>query len=173
MHKGKKDLNDSVFIDVVAYDDPPKSLEVTTVLSQTTSTVIQCPCAMFDRKCIAIKCTSCKKDWHTECCNLTSVTPTVVKKLETHSWECPWCYHPAIQKPGDGHQPDISTKKTYDLFISNMARVQNCTEELNENITAIEFFNKHIKHLLLDESKFKTHTVKIDKLSADITDLKD
>ena len=62
-----------------------------------------------------------KKDWHTECCNLTSVTPTVVKKLETHSWECPWCYHPAIQKPGDGHQPDISTNKTYDLFISNMA----------------------------------------------------
>ena len=57
----QKDLNDSVFIDVVAYDDTPKSLEVTTVLSKTTSTVIQCPCGMFDRKCIAIKCTSCKK----------------------------------------------------------------------------------------------------------------
>ena len=54
-----------------------------------------------------------------------------------------------------------------------MARVQNYTEELNENITAIEFFNQHIKHILLDESKFKTHTDKIDKLSADVTDLKD
>ena len=34
VYKGKKDLNDSVFIDVVTYDDPPKSLEVTTVLTQ-------------------------------------------------------------------------------------------------------------------------------------------
>ena len=54
-----------------------------------------------------------------------------------------------------------------------MARVQNFAEELNEKINPIEFFNQYIRHLLLDKSKFETQTDKIEKLSADATDLKD
>ena len=67
----------SSFIDVDGISDSANILEVTTVLTKAASALTQCPCDMFDRKCIAIKCSTCSKDWHTECCNLSGVTPSV------------------------------------------------------------------------------------------------
>ena len=53
-----------------------------------------------------------------------------------------------------------------------MSRIETCREELNEGISSVEFFNQHIKHLLLDDSKFKSHTDKIDKLTDDMAEVK-
>ena len=53
-----------------------------------------------------------------------------------------------------------------------MLRMEECNDELNENITKIEFFNQHIKHLLLDDKKFKAQTSKIDRLGTDMENMK-
>ena len=149
-------------IDVERISDASNLLEVTTVLTKSTSALTQCPCDMLDRKCIAIKCTHCNKDWHTECCNLSGVTPSVARKLEGQSWKCPWCYQPTICNP----KTETVTKDHLDELGVSMSRVQQCTEDLNENASVVEFFNQHIiKHLLLDDSKFKAHSEKLDKLS--------
>ena len=54
--------------------------------------------------------------------------------------------------------------------------MEQCTEELNDSVTTIEFFNAHIKHLLLDESKsekFEQHSQKIKDLDVNVTAIKD
>ena len=110
---------------------------------------------MFDRRCLGIKCSACDKDWHTECCNLTGITTNNAKKLEKLNWRCPWCDQPGIENPDSkaGKDTEISLKS----FMSSIARVKSCTEELNEGITSVEFFNQHVKHLLLEKYKFKEH----------------
>ena len=160
--------NTSTFIDIDRISNASSLLEVTTVLGKTASALTQCPCEMLDRKCIAIKCTNCTKDWHTECCNLSGVTPTVARKLEGQSWQCPWCFKPSIPKPGT---LPLKNDHTDELAVS-MSRFQKCAEELNDNASTVEFFNQHIKHLLLDDTKFKTQSEKLDKLSTDLEDLK-
>ena len=161
-------LNNTVIIDPSSIDEP---LEKTTVIPPTPESITQCPCGMFDRKCIAIKCSKCSGDWHTECCNLTGVTPSVARKLESQLWKCPWCYQPDIQKPD--LQSEIREKDAYDKFTCSISRLQTFTEELNDNITSVEFFNQHIKHLLLDDTKFKQHTEQLERLSADVVIIKE
>lgn len=163
-------LNDTVIIDPTALAD--ETLEKTTVIQKTVNIITQCPCGMFDRKCIGIKCSACEKEWHTECCNLAGVTPSVAKKLETQTWKCPWCYEPSITKPcsQSGTQPN---SEVYNKFTCSVSRLETFTEELSDNITSVEFFNQHIKHLLLDDTKFKLHSEKVDKLSADVEIIKE
>ena len=57
----------SAIVDVERLSLPASDtlLEVTTVLTKSISSIIHCPCEMLDRKCVAIKCTSCSKEWHT------------------------------------------------------------------------------------------------------------
>ena len=57
-------------------------------------------------------------------------------------------------------------------FISNMSKIEKCNDDVNESITAVQFFNQHIRHLLIDDLKFVQQTNKIDKLSSDVTDIK-
>ena len=44
---------------------------------------------------------------------------------------------------------------------------------MNEGITSVEFFNQHVKHLLLEKDKFKEHSVKIAELSTGIKEIRD
>ena len=163
-------LNDTVIIDPVSVEEP---LEKTTVLSttKTVNTITQCPCGMFDRKCLGMKCSSCNKEWHSECCNLTGVTPSVAKKLEVQMWKCPWCYEPGIKKPGT--QSETQPSEVINKFTCSITRLEAFTEKLNDNITSVEFYNEHIRHLLLDDAKFKLHSEKIDKLSTDVDSIKE
>lgn len=165
-------LNNTTIVDVERVSLPSNAslLEKTSLLPKTESTLIHCPCDMLDRKSIPIKCTTCSKDWHTECCNLTGLTRTVVKKLEGQSWKCPWCFKSSYLKPGSvDDSPDESTLKN---LLASMSRVLECTDMLNDNASNIEYFNEHIRHLLLDGSKFKEHSEKMDKLTTDVDALK-
>ena len=158
-------LDDTLHVDV---------LETTTVITQTVSKLSEltnCPCTMFDRNCLGIKCSKCDKSWHTECCNLAGITQTVARKLEGRKWECPWCYLPAIPNPDskDGKETTESLK----AFMANISRVQACTEELKEGVTTVEFFRQHIQHLLLDKDKFITHSERISELFDDVKIIKD
>ena len=149
-------------------------LETTTVITQTVSKLSElthCPCAMFDRNCLGIKCSKCDKSWHTECCNLAGITQTIARKLEGRKWECPWCYQPAIPNPDykDGKETIESLK----AFMANISRVQACTEEVKEGVTAVEFFRQHIQHLLLDKDKFIAHSERNSELFDDVKIIKD
>ena len=56
-----------------------------------------------------------------------------------------------------------------------MSRIEQFNEELKDGVLSVEFFNQHIKyikHLLLDEHKFKSQSSKIDNLHADMTEVK-
>ena len=53
-----------------------------------------------------------------------------------------------------------------------MSRIEKCNEELKDGVSSVEFFNQHIKHILLDEKKFKNQSSKIYNLHADITEVK-
>ena len=53
-----------------------------------------------------------------------------------------------------------------------MSRIEKCNEELKDGVSSVEFFNQHIKHLLLDEQKFKNQSSEIDNLHADMTEVK-
>ena len=53
-----------------------------------------------------------------------------------------------------------------------MSRIEKFDEELKDGVSSVEFFNQHIKHLLLDEQKFKNQSSKIDNLHADMTEVK-
>ena len=53
-----------------------------------------------------------------------------------------------------------------------MSHIEKCNEELKDGVSSFEFFNQHIKHLLLDEHKFKNQSSKIDNLHADMAEVK-
>ena len=67
---------------------------------------------------------------------------------------------------------ELSVSGDYKELISTMSRIENCNEELKDGVSSVEFFNQHIKHLLLDEQKFKNQSSKIDNLHADMTEVK-
>ena len=128
--------------------------------------------AFPDQKCSFIKCSTCFIEWHTDCSNLTGASQTVAKKLESTSWQCPWCFKPSIQNP-NAKNDTVNIMDNFTKFISNMSKIEKCNDDLNESITAVQFFNQHIRHLLIDDSKFVQQTNKIDKLSSDVTDIKE
>ena len=57
--------------------------------------------------------------------------------------------------------------------MANISRVQACTEELKEGVTAVEFFRQHIQHLLLDKDKFIAHSQRNSELFDDVKIIKD
>ena len=57
--------------------------------------------------------------------------------------------------------------------MANISRVQACTEELKEGVTAVEFFRQHIKHLLLDKDKFIAHSQRNSELFDDVKIIQD
>ena len=141
-----------------------------------------CPCNVSQSRSNAVKvsCTKCKRQWHATCCNLSGIISNMAKELEAQGWQCPWCFKPAYQDPnqtaGTTNSPNLTgscnTSKQIDEFLATMARIETCKEELNEGISSVEFFNEHIRHLLLDDSKFKNHTAKVTKLSEDMAEVK-
>lgn len=159
-------LDDTLLIDVTEVNE-----STTTVNSQAVPKLVDCPCAMYDRKCNGIKCSKCDKSWHTECCNLTGVTPGNVKKLETQKWQCPWCYQPTIPNPDtkDGKETTESLRS----FMASITCLQKTTEKLKDGTSAVDFFNEHIRHLLLDKNQFKSHSDQIIELHNDVKAMKE
>ena len=122
----------------------------------------KCPCNNSSPDSTYIKCAKCSQEWHNKCCNLVGITQGAIKKLV--QWQCPQCY----VCPFFGNKTMGTNHKS---FNSAMLHMEECTEELNDNITKIDFFNQHIKHLLLDDQKFKAQTSKIDRLGTDMEEL--
>ena len=176
------DVNDSLLLNVTTNSSPTKVSDVTVIIPHhdVCKEQPECPCIKTENKGhgATIMCSSCKALWHIGCCNLKGVTSSVIKKLENQGWKCPWCFTLTI-KPLEAqtneHTPspaEINIKKV-DEFLATMDRIETCKEELNDGISSVEFFNQHIKHLLLDDTRFKEQSTKVDKLSEDMTEIKE
>jgi len=121
----------------------------------------QCPCQQNDKS-NTIVCAKCSQQWHTKCCNLSGATPSVIGKMGT--WECPRCFKSPYV--------DDSNLDQFQKFIGKMADLEKCNEELNDSVTSIQFFNQHIRHLLLNDTKYKAQTSKIDSLCSNMEAIK-
>ena len=128
---------------------------------QMSSSTLKCPCGESDPSSIYVKCAKCIQQWHNKCCNLDGLTQAAIRKLE--KWQCPRCYtSPFVQT-------HIDAANCLKEFVDKMTRIERCNEDLNDSITSVEFFNMHIKHLLLDDKKFIEQTSKLETLSSDVT----
>ena len=137
----------------------------------TLDPLLQCPCGKSDQKSTYVKCAKCEQEWHSRCCNLTGLTQGAVKKLTT--WECPSCYSCPYIKNSAALSSKCDDGQSFSSFISSSARIEKCTEELNESISHVEFFNTHLRHLLLDGTKFEEHTLKTKDVVANLESIKD
>ena len=113
----------------------------------------ECPCGESDKSSTYIKCAKCSQGWHNKCCNLRGTTQATIKKMEW--WLCPRCF---TSRHAAESEPKIDQ---YKLFMDKMARLEKCNEELNGSISSVEFFNQHIRHLLLDDTKFKSQSTRV------------
>ena len=153
----ESNVSDSSFVDVEDIVSPKIARKYDS---------LKCPCNESDTSSTYVVCVKCAQSWHQKCCNLHGVSVAAIKKLE--KWECPRCYvSPLVPKA----KPE-SEASSYRDFLDNMKRIEECNKELNSSITAVEFFNLHIKHLLIDDTKFKERTTQIESLSTNFREMK-
>ena len=168
----QKNHNKSVTIDVTNIK-PTKNAKSFETVEANCPKELCCPCGSTHQKgeTPTICCSACKRHWHTSCCNLNGVTPSVTQELEAQCWECPWCFTPAFPSPKTTDSLAGSNNDTFEKFLSIMTRVKECEEELNDGISSIEFFNLHIKHLLPDQTE--DHSADFEKLAQDMAEVEE
>ena len=164
-----EDTDNSSELDITEdslYSSPAEKNDVTT---KETTPLTKCPCGLSDKTAVYLTCVSCQQEWHSNCCNLKGITQGAVKKLD--DWECPRCYncpHLPIDVQNDTRWTDASA---YQSFMAAMSRIESCNNELKEHASSVEWFNQHIRHLLMDKSKFEANNQALfdiqSKLAAD------
>jgi len=148
--------------DQVATKEPPSEKEL-----PMSSPTKGCPCTNLGSKStVTITCTKCSRKWHTECANLTGLTTATAKKLS--KWNCPKCYACPYVMSDDSGNVD-----TFAEFMKITSDIKKQNEELKESATTIDFFNAHIKHLLLNEDDYKDQSQRIEALEVCMTGIKD
>ena len=147
--------SDGDFIDVE--NNEPASI--------TSTLISKCPC-LQESKVLTIVCVSCKQNFHSNCVNLGSPTPAALKRLSI-SWKCPDCFiFPYTRRLKEEEKSVALTE-----FFSNISKISKCNEELKDSATTIEFFNEHIRHLILREDSFNEHSKKTERLVTGIEDI--
>ena len=127
-----------------------------------------CPCFGVGSKCsFQVKCSKCDQSWHPDCVNLSGITQGASKKLV--NWKCPHCYvfpyHTATDVDGN-------TKEAFNEFLKVTSDIRKFNEELKDSASSIDFFNVHVKHLMLNEDTFIQQSNRIGKLEESVTDIK-
>ena len=172
----KDSTNDNLDLDVVGDIDKSTNAEESPILKKRSAHAPSltfpnsdecCPCLATGTKgSILVKCSECNQVWHSECSNLAGITLSASKKLV--KWNCPRCYvSPLVSSSGSGKEDSFSE------FLKITTDMKKLNEDLKENATAVDFFNTHIKHLLLNEDSFKKHSERIEKLERGITEIKE
>ena len=157
-------------VDVVSQDTSANdvSSQLKEILSSSMNILNNgCPCQDDALKGpFLIDCTKCTLSWHPECSNLVGITKAASKKLT--SWKCPQCFLPQHKPSSDSDEGNAFSE-----FLKVTADIRKCNEELKDSATAIDFFNAHIKHLLLNEDSYVQHSGRIQKLETHVTEIKD
>ena len=147
-------------IDVGTDSTAPPATTPTSIVSGTSDPNegrLKCPCNHSDKTSSYVVCTGCLQEWHQNCANLIGLTPGAILKLLT--WLCPRCfespYAPSTPPPCD------DPIKEFFLCIKD---IKKCNEELHDSTSQVEWFNLHVKKLILDDEKFVNYSTKIDSL---------
>ena len=117
-----------------------------------------CPCQQSDESAIYIVCQGCREKWHTKCVNLVGLKNNGVNQIKQH-WKCPWCHtSPFTPTAGKGPNIEPDPDAVVKEFFSRIDDIKKYNEDLRDSATSIDFFNTHVKHLLLKEDEFTAHT---------------
>ena len=125
----------------------------------------QCPCFNTGSKSnLHIKCCKCNQVFHPTCVNLAGLTKSTTLKLT--KWKCPDCYIFPYTKQSN------EKSEAFSEFLKIIPRISQCNEDLRDSATTIEFFNEHIKHLVINEDSHKEQSEKINQLETDVKHIK-
>jgi hypothetical protein len=108
-----------------------------------------CVCKVYKGGALSIQCDKCLDYWHLECVSLKGLTKTMIDSIEV--WFCPNCFESPYASKPDTKIIDSYVKQ----FKKQASRIDKCNEELGESVSHVEYFNQHIRHLLIDDVKFK------------------
>ena len=157
---GSADIPTDTGDDIDVGTDPaaPATSPVTGVVTDPDDSRLKCPCNLSDRTSSYVVCTGCLQEWHQNCVNLIGITPGAILKLR--SWLCPRC-HVSPYSPTSTPPPCDDPIKE---FFSRIEDIKKCNEELKGSTSQVEWFNLHVKKLILDDAKFVDYSSKIDSL---------
>ena len=168
--------SDDSFIDVEG-EISPTNLKATgsthmseTIRNSLLTSKTLCPCFQKEgptgsSTTASITCQKCQQQWHTTCANLTGLTQAAVKKLTNSGWKCPRCYiSPYVEDQGKAEQ--------FKEFIRISSDFAKFNEELMDNTKAIEFFNLHLRRLLINEEDYIKDSERITRLEKSIDEIK-
>ena len=165
------------------YDDSPvKPSHESSLLNVDTSHAVlentgmadplqNCLCLQSDRASYYVICTKCRQNWHQRCANLEGLNETAIKKLK--SWLCPNCFtSPFVivdrvsriisSMPGLREVSNLS---------DTLSKLSAVGDSLKDNISTIETFDLHLKHVLLNESLLKEDNDRIRSIQCSIDEL--
>ena len=127
----------------------------------------QCPCFNTGSKnALLIKCAKCSQAFHPTCVNLSGLTKSPMSKLTT--WKCPDCFIFPYSKQS---QKSLEAE-AFSEFLKIIPRISKCNEELKESTSTVEFFNEHIKHLVINEDSYKAQSQKLNQLETEMKHIK-
>ena len=157
---------DTTLIDVVSISDPETPPKTQIKAQADCAVTNKCPCMLPSLKSsIFIKCMNCSLEWHSTCVNLTGITAAAVKKMA--GWKCPQCYISPFSEKLCGDADAFAQ------FKNAMKNIKEVNGNLAENSNAIEFFNSHLKHLLLEPAEFLKHSERIGAVEKGVSEIKD
>ena len=122
-----------------------------------------CPCSQpFTKGSLTIDCNKCSQKWHSACVNLAGLTQASIKKLV--SWNCPKCYiSPYV---------DQERGQNFKEFLKITSNIAKVNEELKENSRGVEFFNLHLRRLLISEEDYVKDSERISRLETSLDEIK-
>jgi alkylated DNA repair dioxygenase AlkB len=121
-----------------------------------------CPCFQPPVKgSVDITCQKCQQKWHTTCHNLTGLTGSAAKKVMDAGWKCMRCY----VSPYSDDQESVRNFREFQRITSDMERFN---EELKKNFDTVEFFNLHLRRLMIDKEDYIKDSDRISQLEESV-----
>ena len=159
---------DTSIVDCLALGEPPN-------LKQDHRDRSSCPCNQpTNTGKWKIDCVKCGQFWHIDCVGLKGLTDKNINKLT--EYKCPFCYVAPVptlqydedvcfvcrntlvlQKANNLHEATITTQKlkqSEDIY--NLLQDMDF-EVMKERITALQDFDLHLQHLLVNQKAFHEH----------------
>jgi hypothetical protein len=146
--------------------DTENSVCDVSIQNLATPSRTDCPCQQDSLKgTFVVRCCKCLQAWYPECSNLRGITPGAAKKL--NNWNCLRCIILDMLSTSDQLRMDNDIVSKFLLTTTEIERYT----DLKESASSLDFFNTHIKHLLLHEDSFLDHTGKIAQLEQHVEEI--
>ena len=95
--------------------------------------------------------------------HFTGITAAAVKRMT--GWKCPQCYISPFSETLCGDADAFAQ------FKNAMKNIKEVNGNLTEDSNAIEFFNSHLKHLLLEPAEFLKHSERIGAVEKGLSEI--